>query len=268
MPAIQPAQLKIQAAELAQKSSHPEVFCKALHSFFEKYSDRTYRPGKIGQPQPLIRSYHVPQPVINGILRELVFLAQNDREAALTLIDTLWSEPYFEFRVLAASLLGQVIPRPTKSIMGRIQSWVKPKTDQRLVDVIINYGLERMRREQSDSYIQQIKLWLISVNVYEQRMGIKAISPLVADLEFEDFPMVYDLISPIIQNYSTQLRPDIMNVVEVLISRSSKETAYFLHQLVKTSKNDPNIAWIVRHSIEFFPQETQDILRGELKKTN
>lgn len=268
MPAIQPAQLKIQAAELAQKSTDPEDFCKALHGFFERYSDRTYRPGKIGEPQPLLRAYHVPQPVINGVLRELEFLAQNDREAALTLIDTLWSEPNFEFHILAASLIGLVNPRPTKSILLRIQSWVTPKTERRLVDVIISPGLERMRREQADSYIQQIKLWLKSEKVYEQRIGIKAISPLVADGEFEDFPMIFDLIDPIIRNNSTQLRPDILNVIEVLISRSSKETAFFLQQLIKTNKGDTNIAWMVRHSIKYYPQETQNLLWSELKKSN
>ena len=193
--------MKIQAAELAQKSTHPEVFCGALHDFFDTYSDRTYRPGKGGEPLPLIRAYHVPQPVINGILRELDFLTHSDREAALTLIDALWSEPYFEFRILAASLLGQVSPRPTKSILGRIQSWVNARTEERLVDVIIISGLERVRHEQSESYSQQVKLWLKSENNYEHIMGLKALSPLIANVDFEDFPMIFELIGPIIQYY-------------------------------------------------------------------
>lgn len=268
MPAIQPAKLKIQAAELAQKSTHPEVFCGALHDFFDAYSDRTYRPGKVGEPPPLIHAYHVPQPVINGVLKELVYLAHQDREAALTLIDALWSEPHFEFRILAASLLGHVPPRPTKSILVRVQSWVNSRTDERLVNVIIISGLERIRHEQSESYIQQVKLWLKSAKDYENVMGLKALSPLVADVMFEDFPMIFELINPIIRTYPTNLRPDILKVVEVLISRSSKETAYFFQQMLKTNMDDPNITWIVRHSIKYFPQETQNLLRGELKKSD
>ena len=268
MPAIQPAQLKIQAAELAQKSTDPDGFCRELHDYFDSYSDRIYRPGQVGEPRPLIRAYHVPQPVINAILRELVLFAHDDRETALALIDALWLQPNLEFRLLAASLIGQVSPTPAKSILERIQSWMHPETEERLVDAVINYGLERMRNEQSESYIQQVKLWLKSQENYEQSMGLKAICQLVADEGFEDFPMGFALISPLMQFLPTQLRPDILDVIEVFASRSSKETAYFLEHMIQISGNDTNIAWIVRHSLEHFPQESQDILWEALRKSN
>ena len=268
MPAIQPAQLKIQAAELAQKSTDPEDFCKALHDFLYIYSDRTYRPGQVGEPPPLIRAYHVPQPVISRILKELAFLAHNDREAALALTDALWSEPYLEFRLLAASLIGSVSPKPVKSILERIQSWLLPSTEERLVDAAINFGLERMRVEQPDSYILQVKTWLKSQKNYEQSIGLKAIPPLVAEVEFEDFPMIFGSVSPVIRSGPTQLRPEILDVIEGLASRSAKETAFFLKEMIQTSGKDTNIAWIVRHSIEFFPPDSQDYLWEALRKTN
>ena len=268
MPAIQPAELKIRAAKLAQSSTDPDGFCRELHKFFDSYGDRTFRPGQVGEPRPLIRAYYVPQPVINAILRELVLFAHDEREPALALIDALWSELYLEFRLLAAYLIGQISPIPAKSILERIQSWIHPNTEERLVDAAISHGLERMRSEQSDSYIQQVELWLKSTEKYEQSLGLKAISQLIADREFEDFPMIFALISPIMRSLPTQLRPDILDVIEVLASRSSKETAFFLQNIMQNSGNDPNIAWILRHSLERFPPESQDLLWGALRKTN
>jgi hypothetical protein len=143
-----------------------------------------------------------------------------------------------------------------------------PNTEERLVDAAINFGLERMRVEQPDSYILQVKTWLKSQKNYEQSIGLKAIPPLVAEVEFEDFPMIFGSVSPVIRSGPTQLRPEILDVIEGLASRSAKETAFFLKEMIQTSGKDTNIAWIVRHSIEFFPPDSQDYLWEALRKTN
>ena len=153
MPAILPARLKVQSADLAQLAPDAEEFCRAFHAYLDYYADRTYRPGKVGEPPPLMRTYQVPQQVVRAVLKELTEFAINEREKSLVLADLLWSEPNLEFRLLAASLIGLVSPNPSESIFGRIHSWIGPSTEERLINALIISGLERMRLERADRYI-------------------------------------------------------------------------------------------------------------------
>ena len=265
MPAIQPARLKIRAAELAERTRNPADFCHAYHEFLDYYADRTYRSGMVGQPPPLMRAYNVPQPVLNAVLKELDPIAVSDRDAVLELVDSLWAEPYLEFRLLAASLLGQVSPIPVESVFVRIQNWVKPSTEERLVAALIVSGLERVRLEQSDCYIRQIETWLKSKESFEVRLGLKAIPPLLEWSEFEDFPLLFRLIAQLMRSTPTPLRPEILAVIEAMAFRSPMETAYFLREMVITGGENPNFAWYLRHSLKIFSLDTQEYLREALQ---
>ena len=147
MPAIHPPRLKIQASELVQEASDPEAFCRSYHEFLDIYSDRTYRPGKVGEPPPLLRTYQVPKPVSRAVDKELSVWAVNNRADALKLADTLWLQPILEFRLTAASLIGQIEPQPVKPIFSRVESWIKPNTEERLIYALINMGLARILTE-------------------------------------------------------------------------------------------------------------------------
>jgi len=265
MPAIQPARLKIQAAELAERTSNPADFCHAYHDFLDFYADRTFRSGLVGKPVPLMRAYNVPQPVLNAVLKELDPVAVSDREGALELVDSLWAEPYLEFRLLAASLIGQLSPIPVESVFVRILNWVKPNTEERIVTTLIVSGLERVRLEQSDCYLRQIETWLKSEESFEVRLGLKAIPPLLEWSEFEDFPLLFRLIAQLMRSTPTPLRSEILAVIEALAFRSPMETAYFLQEMVITGGENPNFAWYLRHSLKFFPLDTQDYLREALQ---
>ncbi|MGE5124163.1 MAG: hypothetical protein ACM3H7_06560, partial [Acidobacteriaceae bacterium] len=93
MPAIQPARLKQQIANLADKFNHPNQFIAQLHALLDQYSDHTHRPGQSGIPSPLISSYNTPPPVMRQIWQALLPLARNDAKSALAICDALWAEP-------------------------------------------------------------------------------------------------------------------------------------------------------------------------------
>jgi len=105
MPAIQPARLKIQAAQLAEKFTDPPAFTLGLNELLEFYADRTYRPGQASDPQPLLKAYNVPTPVLRQVSKELSKFIVANQDAALALCDALWSKPVLEFRLLAAMVL-------------------------------------------------------------------------------------------------------------------------------------------------------------------
>lgn len=266
MPAIQPARLKVQAAELAQLAPDAEEFCRAFHAYLDYYADRTYRPGIVGEPPPFMRAYHVPPQVVRAVLKELTEYAASEQDESLALADMLWSEPYLEFRLLAASLIGQVSPNPSESIFGRIHSWTGPSTEERLINALIISGLERVRLERVDRYIEQIEIWLKSKHTFENQLGLKAIPPLLDTRSFEDFPLIFRLLDQVMRSDQPSLRPEILAVIEALAFRSPMETVYFLHQTIITGTDKPNLTWFVRHSLKFFPSDSQKYLQEALRQ--
>jgi hypothetical protein len=266
MPAIIPAQLKIRAAGLAQLAPEGEEFCRAYHAYLDFYADRTYRPGKVGEPPPLMRAYQAPIQVIQALLKELTVFTKNAREESLALADLLWSEPFLEFRLLAAYLVGEVSPDPSKSIIERIRAWAVPSTEERIISVLIKSSLKRLRQEQTERYIEQIETWLESKEAFEKQLGLKAISPLLEIQSFTDFPLVFRFLDPVMQSDQASLRPELLAVIERLTKRSPKETAFFLHQKVLSQTDNTNLKWYVRHSLEFFSPEAKDYLKDALRQ--
>lgn len=267
MPAIQVARLKIQCAQLAERFSEPPVFTHDLHELLDFYADRTYRPGQAGKPPPLIKSYNVPPPVMRQLLKELIPLANADSKAALTLCDRLWLEPYLEFRLLAASLLGQVSPHPSEDILDRVCNWSGPKTEDRLLQALITTGLARVRRETPDQYLGQLEAWLFSGDILSQQLGLRALLPLVEDEDFENLPVIFQMLTLLVRSAPAALRPDLLEVLRNLAHRSPQEVAFFMRQNLAVPEA-PDTPWLIRQILPAFSLEMQAGLRRALREAN
>lgn len=265
MPAIQPARLKIQAAELSEFAQSPEDFCRAYHKFLEFYTDRIHRSGFLAESPPLIRSYQIPHPVFRAVSLELDQFAEGNRASALELADALWSQPYLEFRLLAADLVGKVDPLPASSIVARINKWVTPSTEEPLVNALIFSGFKRLREEQVTEYFQQIDTWLKSRQVTTYSLGLKAVTPLIAAGSFEDIPLVFHRVNQAMRSAPKILKPEVLELLKLLADRYPQETAYFLRQAFLSAGENPNIPWYVRHSLAYFPSENREYLRSTLQ---
>ena len=264
MPAIQPARLKIQATELVQYATDPDEFCRAYHEFLDFYADRTYRPGQQGEPPPLIQAYQVPQPVLRAVEKEMSLFSRENRDAALDIADALWLEAYFEFRILAAFVIGQVSPIPFTSVVQRIETWAEPRIEEKLLVPLVNSGLARILIEHPDYYLQLIEIWLSSEKVNFNRLGLKALPRVVESDKFEDYPTIYTQLSKMIRGEMSPLKADILAVIEVLAIRTPEETAYFLGQTKRSTAENLNISWYIRNSLVFFPPDSQRYLREVL----
>jgi hypothetical protein len=266
MPAIQLARLKIQAVQLAERFSDPGAFGRALHDLLDFYADRTYRPGQAGEPPPLLTAYIVPQPVIRQILKELAPYAGQDRPAALALCDALWAEPVYEFRLLAASLLGLVTVEPREEILARVVAWANPSTELRLLRALLTAGLARFRRERPEAYLLQVEAWLRAEETYLQHLGLQALVALLSDGEFDNLPAVFRLLTPLARSAPAGLRPDLLEVIQRLAGRSPQETAFFLRQNLAPKAEHPGAAWLARQSLAAFPPELESGLRAALRE--
>ena len=160
MPAISPARLKIQTAQLADVFSEPAACVRYLHNILDQYADRTYRHGQSGEPLPLIQAYRVKTPVLKQIILELSPLAATEPQQALALCDALWEQPVLEFRLLAADLLGQIPPFPPEPIINRILVWIQKGTEARLIETIIAKGMIRLTKENLPIVINLAENWI------------------------------------------------------------------------------------------------------------
>jgi hypothetical protein len=266
MPAIQPARLKIQAAELALGFGDPEAFCRALDILLEYYADRTYRPGLIGEPPPLLPAYNVPTQVLRVLERELAAEARRQPTAALQVCDALWERQTFEFCWLAAAILGQVTPDPPAEILARIERWASPSTEERLLEAIITSGMARLRQERRQVYFDKVTDWLETGRPFLQHLGLRALLPLMDASATANLPALFQRIAPLVRAAPAYLRPDLLEVLRRLAKLSPKETAFFLRQNLAIQQDNPGTAWLARHSLEQFPVEVQVGLRAALRE--
>ena len=261
MPAIQPARLKQQAANLAHHFDNPEKFVRALMELLEFYADRTHRPSKSGAPAPLMQSYYVAPPVLRQIILALTPRVTADPANAFTLADALWETPIFEHRTLAAKLLELIPPSSPEQILSRVAAWAKPDEEERLLEELFNKSLASLRRENIGPIFRLVEDWLNASEIETQILGLKGLLSCAQDNSFENLPYIFKLLSPILSKADADLYPYLLDVIQALARRSQQETAYYLRLNLAISE-DPNTARLIRQAMPFFPNR----LRASLRK--
>ncbi|MBN2147488.1 MAG: DNA alkylation repair protein [Anaerolineales bacterium] len=264
MPAISPARLKLQSARLAQDYAQPDLFTRSLRDLLERYVDRTHRPGQSSVINSLLDSYNVPPPVLRQVFFDLKPLVNADPAKAIPLALALWEYPILEYRLVAASLLGELPLQYAPMVFNHISIWVSSEIEDRLVTTILEKGFTRLYLEDSSQLISLIEPWLRSTKPLEQRLGLRTLQIILAESTFEDLPSIFQAIAPMLREISPVSRPDLLTLVEMLIRRSPQETVFALKQALTSSKKE-QAAWLARQVINLFPRDIQQHLREEMK---
>lgn len=264
MPAIHLPRLKAQVQALVAIAGDAPQFIRQTHELFYFYANRAQRQGQSGAPPPVISWYNLPLPAIRTIQAELAPFADREPEQSLLLCDAMWAEEIFEFRLLAASLLGEIPPEPPEPILQRIQRWALPGEDEKLLKALIDKGFHRLLHEKPDYVIQQIETWLTDSSLEVQELGLRALVPLVNNPDFENLPAVFTLLGPFMRAVPPPLRDHIVAAVKSLARRSPIETAFILRKNLETFANK-DIAWLARQALEAFPPEIRSSLRQALR---
>jgi DNA alkylation repair enzyme len=267
VPAIQPALLRKQAVLLAENFENPPAFKRSLHYLLEYYAEHSRLPGQAGKPAPIIAAYKVHPPVLRFILQELESLACEKPDQGLILCDSLWEEPYLEFRLLASMLLGKIPPEPPELINARLNSWLSPDLEFPLIEAVMKYSLIQLRKDQPEAIMRLIKDWLEQKNPFYKQLGLRAILPIIHQPDFENLPIFFRLIQSLMSNVPTGLRPDLLDVLAALAERSPQETAFFMQQCLSLP-NSPDTHWLIRQSLKYFPAEIQNSLRQAEKRSD
>ena len=265
MPAIQPAVLRQQAALLAEHFDQPIAFQRSLRHLLELYADRAHRSGQLGIPPPLSPAYHVRPPVLRQILLELRPLIVEYPEQALLLCDALWMDEYYEFRILAIRILGQIIPSPQERVLQRIREWIESQPEKRIVEAIIQEGCLRLQDEQPQAYFKLVETWIDQPNAYYQQTGLNALQPVVESGKFTNLPVIFRLLQPLVYSIPPAIKQEIIDLLKALARNSPYETAYFLRQNL-TDYENPGYPFLMRQVLECFPSDLQESLRQEVRK--
>jgi len=264
MPAIQPARLKKQAAELANSFNQPAVFIRGLRTLLDLYTDHTHRPGQAGEPSPLMASYNAPPPVMRQVWFELNRVLKPHPEAIYPLCDALWEQPNLDLKLLASQLLSLCPEEKAEPIIERMQTWISPGLDKRLLDALLEHGLMKIEQQAPERAMELVTEWLASAELTLQQAGLRALPTMIQRMGTQSLPGIFKHMSAFIRVAPSRLRPDILKVLACLVRASPSETAYFLRQNLWAPENT-DTAWLVRQVLSEFPEEMRAGLRQAMK---
>jgi hypothetical protein len=262
MPAVELARLRMQINGLIALFGNPAAFCRALGDLLYLYANHTYRPGQAVQPQPLLPSYRVAALVMRQLELELGKTCQEQPEQALEIIEALWKDTHLEPRLLATSLLGSIPIQYDAAVIEKLRSWGQPQENYRILDALFENGTVMLRRSGAPLLLALLEEWINKPG--KEALGIRACVPLVKDSHFENLPVIFRLLGPLVQNVPGPLLADLHVVLVSLIERSPIETSYFLRQELSLA-NNPTTARLVRRCMPSFEPAQQASLRAALQ---
>lgn len=264
MPAIQPARLRHQVVELSQAYRQPEIFIRRLHDMLGLYTDRTHKPGRSGEPKPLMQAYNVPTPVMRQIMAEIKTVAQANLADTLVLCDLLWKQPYLECRSLAASILGYYEAQDYSPVIERMNAWLSEEGKGQVTDLILENATRQLRTNGASVLLEWIKDYLSSEQKFAANIGLRMLAILAREGDLENLPTIFKLINPMLRKVPQVLKQDLTRLVSELARRSPGETAYVLRKNLD-SEDSPDAAWIIRQALNSFPATYQESLRAAMR---
>ncbi|HHY88483.1 MAG TPA: DNA alkylation repair protein [Chloroflexi bacterium] len=259
MPAVQLSLLRSQLEELSWYFEEPEEFQRALGRLFELYSDRTYRPGQVAGSVPLSQAYHIPPLVLQQLSIAFEDLCLEKPDSALALADRLWQDPYLEVRQTAGALLGLLPAERSTDVLQRLRAWSQPEEEKVLVQYLLDQGSRRVRQQHTGEYIDLIRDWLSGKPAY-QAFGLRALLPLVEDHHFENIPLVFTLISPLIAENPGPVQNELLAILQALSRRVPVEAGFFLSQMVTLNRNQV-VQRLARRCLPLLTPRAQENLR-------
>ncbi|MFZ6031453.1 MAG: DNA alkylation repair protein [Chloroflexota bacterium] len=266
MPAIQPARLKLQAAELAASFPQPGVFVRGLDDLCEFYANRTYRPGVSGESRPsLLKAYNVPAPVLREVQHALIPSVSADPQAALALCQALWEEPILEHRLLAAGVLGELPPADSAAQVELLRSWIESIPEEQVLTAVLQQGTRQLRQHQPERLLALAEGWLNRTQVLWLQAGLRLLETLAGEPGFENLPAIYTRITSLARTLPAPARSHMVALLRALLRRAPSEAAFFLRDNLK-APNNPDTPWLIRQLLDEFPQEIQNSLRQSLRE--
>lgn len=262
MPSVQIERIRAESRELAALFMEPGSFVHALDQHFEQYANRAKRLRK-RKGAALLQEYDLPNPVVRELRQSLVPRLQEQPNAGVALIDTVWQRRTREHRELAIYLLGQLPGSKFRNARARLQRWSAENRDEALLRAMAELGSRQMRTTAPLELLPLCKRLLRSGDVYQRGLGLLILKSLIDEGEMDDLPAIMDLMLPVYRKAKKSLRGYLLETLESLIRRSPGEALYFLQQRLSESR-DANTMWLAKQALKAFGPYEAAILRENL----
>jgi len=264
MPAVNPTQLRFQLDALMGFFYVPPAFHRELSAFFSLYANRALRFGDTVPAKPLIKMYHLPFPIIRQLRLDLKHEITKDPKTALTCADELWQDPYLEVKEIAIYILGHTKLNPPEPILNRLHQWLNEDIEKELRTSILSMGTYTLQTHFPQDWEDFIKSFLLKSDPKNIALGLQGLAEGINNPEFNNFPIVFRLVSDTIQEPQPEYRGTFINLIEALAKRLPIETAYFLRQAISLS-NSPQLSRLIKGCLPFFPEDIQKDLSASVR---
>lgn len=266
MPAIDPARLRQQAVLVAQHYDNPPALKRSLRHMLEFYAERSSRFGQDALP-PRSPTFRVRKPVLREVLLALRQETGLSTENALALCDAFHEEAELEFGLLAVWLLGSLPASAADEVAARVQAWVTPLTEPRLLDTLLTEGLSGMLKAEPDRCLSLAAEWLERESPFYRKAGLKVLLSLARQPEYDGLPALFRLIQPLCRKAHASVRAELLDVLAALARRTPQETAYFLRQNLIGAEGR-EAALILRKTLTHFPPPIRSGLLDALREVD
>ncbi len=261
MPAVSPARLKKDVAQLGDLFTSPDEFGAALGRVLDFYADRTLRPGQSGQPPPLIPAYNVPRPVLRQIETELAQQAAIHPEEALRLADKLWASQELECKLLAIRTLENTPIIFGEEIHARVQAWAQPSEPAELLAGLFSSAV----KTRPQAILALVEGWLAIPEAPFQAMGLLALQTLAETGNDDLLPALFRLLGGLVSRTNADTKMKLPELTRMLGRRNPRETAFFLRQNFIITEQ-AQIGWLIRQTLPAFPVDVQAELRQFMRE--
>ena len=266
MPAIEFSRLRTKIELLGRVYHQPEQFVKDLQYLYFFYSDLTFQTGKSNAANVnALQTYRTPLIINRELERLLRPRAMADPEDTLKIIDLLWQTKFLEPCQLAASLLGDLPIDQVGAVLERIQNWSLSGEKTELLEMLHSKATEAIRREAPGLWINTLRVWVSSNDPTLQKFGVLGLVPMLNEPDFNNLPMIFDFLQPIIAATDPHLAVTLLSLIEQLAQKSEPETVYFLKQIIRDS-NKSDLPRFIRRAMPSFSEQAQLSLKNCLRE--
>jgi len=265
MPAVNPTRLQIQIEELLTHFDKPQSFHRHLQVLFSLYANGTLRFGQSPESRPTSPMYHLPQPLIRQLHLAIKPYLEKDPQAALACADELWSDSNFEIKQTAIFILGNVMIGEPDPILNRLENWIDTQPVDGLRLNLLSTGILMLQKKFPTAWEGFIQSLLDQNDPKLVGYGLQGLIEIIESKDFENFPMIFRLISPVIQKPHTAHMEELENLVKTLIGQTPTETAFFLKQTLSLSQS-PETKRLIKRCLPMLPEKERQDLKSSLSQ--
>lgn len=263
MPAVNPSRLQRQIEEILKYFNNPGAFHRHLQGLFSLYANRSLHFGQSPEPTPVAPRYHLPQPLIRQLQMAMRPYLDKYPQTALDCADELWGDPFFEIKQFAIYILGNVPVEKSDPIIKYLESWIEPDLDDKLKSELMSTGTFRLQKNFPSAWERLLQSLVDQKDPKLVGLGIQGLMEGIKRTKFDNFPMVFRFISPIIQNPNSINMEKLEDLIRTLINQSPTETAFFLKQTLSLSQST-DTKRLIKRCLPLLPEKDRQELKSSL----